>query len=128
MIWPVKEQHQREQMANHDRAKRSGLQKLARLHAALDAADKKWLDATTAARRVNVLIARIDDFWLDLPQNREPVLEAAERTSSRMKIIMAACAHDKQMNQSFAMRTLLRDTLDDFCIAIATYRAGFNDD
>ena len=115
-------------VANYDRAKRSGLQKLARLHAALDAADKKWLDATTAARRVNVLIARIDDFWLDLPQNREPVLEASDRTGSRMKIIIAACAHDKQMNQSFAMRTLLRDTLDDFCIAIAKYRAGFNDD
>ena len=115
-------------VANYDRAKRSGLQKLARLHAALDAADKKWLDATTAARRVNVLIARIDDFWLDLPQNREPVLEASDRTRSRMKIIIAACAHDKQMNRSFAVRTLLRDTLDDFCIAIATYRAGFNDD
>lgn len=115
-------------VANYDRAKRSGLQKLARLHAALDAADKKWLDATTVARRVNVLIARIDDFWLDLPQNREPVLEASDRTGSRMKIIIAACAHDKQMNHSSAVRTLLRDTLDDFCIAIGTYRAGFNDD
>ena len=115
-------------VANYDRAKRSGLQKLARLNAALDAADKKWLDATTSARRVNVLIARIDDFWLDLPQNREPVLEASDRTGSRMKIIIAACAHDKQMNHSFAVRTLLRDTLDDFCIAIATYCAGFNDD
>ena len=115
-------------VANYDRAKRSGLQKLARLNAALDAADKKWLDATTAARRVNVLIARIDDFWLDLPQNREPVLEASDRTGSWMKIIIAACAHDKQMNHSSAVRTLLRDTLDDFCIAIGTYRAGFNDD
>ena len=67
-------------------------------------------------------------FWLDLPQNREPVLEASDRTGSRMKIIIAACAHDKQMNHSFAVRTLLRDTLDDFCIAIATYCAGFNDD
>ena len=115
-------------LANHDRAKRSGLQKLAQLHVDLAAADEKWLGATTAARRVNVLIARIDDFWLDLPQNREPVLEVSDRTGSRMKIIIAACAHDKQMNHSFAVRTLLRDTLDDFCIAIATYRAGFNDD
>jgi hypothetical protein len=118
----------RAKVENYDRAKRSGLQKLAQLHVDLAAADKKWLGAITAARKVNALIACIDEFWLDLPQNREPILEASERTSSRMKIIIAACAHDKQMNHSFATRTLLRDTLDDFCIAIATYCAGFNDD
>jgi len=115
-------------VANYARAERSGLQKLKQLHVKLAAADNKWLGATTVARKVNVLIACIDEFWLDLPQNREPILEASDRTSSRMKIIIAACAHDKQMNHSFAMRTLLRDTLDDFCIAIDTYRAGFNDD
>ena len=114
--------------ADHDRALRNSLQKLVQLHADLAIADKKWLDAETAARRVNVLLARIDDFWCDLPQVREPVLQAAERTSARMKIIMAACAHDKHWNQSFAMRTLLRDTLDDLCIVIATYRAGFKGD
>lgn len=107
--------------ADHDRALRNSLQKLAQLHVDLAGADKKWLDAETAARKVNALVALLNDFWRDLPQNREPVLQAAELASSRMTIIRAACAYDSSMNQSFAVRSLLRDTLDDFCIVVATY-------
>ena len=114
--------------ADHDRAKRSGLQKLAQLHVELARADTKWLDAETAARRVNVLLARIGDFWCDLPQVREPVLQAAEKAGLVMTIILAACANGGPMNQSFRLRILLRDTLDDLCIVIATYRAGFKGD
>ena len=128
MIWPVKEQHQREQMANHDRAERSGLQKLKQLHVKLAAADNKWLGATTAARKVNVLIACIDEFWLDLPQNREPVLISAEKTKLLMKVILAACLNNQQMNHSLAVKNLLSEALSDLCIAIGTYCAGFNDE
>lgn len=106
----------------------SALQKLAELHADLAKADEKWLDASTASKRVNGLIARIDEFWRDLPQVREPVLAAADRASLQMKIIIAACAHDKTLSHSWAVRTLLRDTLDDLCIVITTYRAGFQND
>lgn len=106
----------------------SGLKKLAQLHADIAKADKKWLDASTAAKRVNGLIARIDEFWRDLPQVREPVLQAFEQTGLLMKIIIAACAHDKTLSHSWAVRTLLRDTLDDLCIVITTYRAGFQND
>ena len=104
------------------------LQSLEKLHADLAIADKKWLDAETAARRVNVLLARIGDFWCDLPQVREPVLQAAEKAGLVMTIILAACANDGPMNQSFRLRILLRDTLDDLCIVIATYCASCKDD
>ena len=104
------------------------LQRLAKLHEDLANADKKWLGAATAARRINVLIDSFAEFWRDLPNNREPVLQAVDQTISRMKIVIAACANYKQMDHSFAARTLVRDTLDDLCIAIATYREGVNDD
>ena len=106
----------------------SALQKLAELHVELAKADKKWLDAETAALKVNALIARFGGFWRDLPQVREPVLAAADRANLQMKIIIAACAHDKTLSHSWAVRTLLRDTLDDLCIVITTYRAGFQND
>lgn len=105
-----------------------GLKSLEKLHADLANADKKWLDASTTARSVSLLIPRLDKFWCDLPRNREPVLQAFERTGFLMRVIIAACANDKQMEHSFATRTLVRDTLDDLCITIDNYRAGFNDD
>jgi hypothetical protein len=105
-----------------------GLISLKTLHTDLANADKKWRGATTAARRVNVLLDRIAEFWRDLPNNREPVLQAFDRTGFLMRVIIAACANDKQMEHSFATRSLVRDTLDDLCITIDNYRAGFNDD
>jgi hypothetical protein len=104
------------------------LHRLQKLHADLANADKKWRGATTAARRVNVLLDSISEFWRDLPNNREPVLQAFDRTGFLMKVIIAACANNTQMEHSFATRTLVRDTLDDLCITIDNYRAGFNDD
>jgi hypothetical protein len=104
------------------------LQILEKLHADLAKADKKWLNAITTARSVNLLIASLDKFWCDLPNNREPVLQAFERTGLLMKIIIAACVNDRQMDSSFAIRALVRDTLDDLCITIAKYREGFNND
>ncbi len=106
----------------------SALQKLAELHVDLAKADEKWLDAKTAALKVNALIARLDGFWSYLPRPREPVLLATDRASLQMKIIIAACAHDKTLSHSWAVRTLLRDTLDDLCIVITTYLAGFQND
>ena len=106
----------------------SGLKKLAQLHVDLAKADEKWLDASTAAKRVSGLIARIDEFWWDLPQVREPVLQAFERTGLLMKFIILACAEDAPLNHCFATRTLVRDTLDDLCIVIATYLEGINHD
>lgn len=114
-------------MTNHP-AYSHGLQSLEKLHADLANADKKWLDASTTARSVSLLIARLDKFWCDLPRNREPVLQAFERTTLLMKIIIAACANDSQMDHSIGIRNLVRDTLDDLCITIDNYRAGFNDD
>ncbi|CAN1549427.1 hypothetical protein MCEZE10_02134 [Sphingomonadaceae bacterium] len=105
-----------------------GLKSLEKLHADLATADKKWLDASTTARSVSLLIARLNKFWCDLPRNREPVLQAFERTGFLMKVIIAACANDTQMEHSFATRNLVRDTLDELCITIDNYRAGFNDD
>jgi hypothetical protein len=105
-----------------------GLLSLKKLHADLANADKKWRGATTAARNVSLLIAGLDKFWCDLPRNREPVLQAFERTGFLMRVIIAACANDTQMEHSFETRNLVRDTLDDLCITIDNYRAGFNDD
>lgn len=105
-----------------------GLLSLKKLHADLANADKKWRGATTAARRVNVLLDSISEFWRDLPNNREPVLQAFDRTGFLMRVIIAACANDTQMEHSFATRNLVRDTLDDLCTTIDNYRAGFNDD
>lgn len=105
-----------------------GLMSLKKLHADLANADKKWRGATTAALRVNVLLDRIAEFWRDLPNNREPVLQAFDRTGFLMKVIIAACANDTQMEHSFATRNLVRDTLDELCITITKYREGFNDD
>jgi hypothetical protein len=105
-----------------------GLLSLKKLHADLANADKKWRGATTAARNVSLLIARLDKFWCDLPRNREPVLQAVDQTTFLMKVIIAACVNDRQIEDSFATRNLVRDALDDLCIAIATYREGFNDD
>jgi len=105
-----------------------GLQKLETLHHELKAADEEWLDAATTARKIKALITRLDEFWQDLPRNREPVLQAFERADLLMKFIIVACDNDKSLNQSFATRKLVQDTLDDFCIVIATYRDGFNDD
>jgi hypothetical protein len=45
-----------------------------------------------------------------------------------MRVIIAACANDKQMEHSFETRNLVRDTLDELCITITKYREGFNDD
>ena len=105
-----------------------GLQSLEKLHADLANADKKWRGATTAARSVRLLIARIDKFWCDLPRNREPVLQAFERTGFLMRVIIEACANNRQMEHSFETRNLVRDTLDELCITITKYREGFNDD
>lgn len=105
-----------------------GLKSLEKLHADLANADKKWLDASTTARKIKALITRLDEFWLDLPRNREPVLQAFERAGLLMEFIIVACDNDKSLNQSVATRKLVQDTLDDFCIVIATYRDGFNDD
>jgi hypothetical protein len=104
------------------------LQSLKKLHMDLAKADEEWRGATTAARRVNVLLDRIAEFWRDLPGNREPVLQAADQTSFLMKIIIAACANDGQIEHSFATRNLVRDTLGELCITITKYREGFNDD
>ena len=114
-------------MINHATYNQS-LPKLAKLHADLANADKKWLGASTTARSVNLLIARLDKFWCDLPNNREPVLQAFERTGFLMRIIIAACTNNGAMEHSFETRNLVRDTLDELCITIAKYREGFNDD
>ena len=105
-----------------------GLQSLEKLHADLANVDKKWRGATTAARSVSLLIARLDKFWCDLPRNREPVLQAFERTGFLMRVIIEACANNRQMEHSFETRKLVQDTLDDLCITIANYRVGFNND
>lgn len=107
-----------------DHASCNSLQKLAKLHVQLAEADKDWRGAELAARRVTTLAACLSDFWRDLPQDREPVLQAFDVAHSRMVITLAACANDGSMNRSFEARTLVRDTLDDLCIAIATYREG----
>ena len=114
-------------MINNPSSYRS-LQSLKKLHTDLADADKIWRGATTAARRVNVLLDSISEFWRDLPNKREPVLQAFDRTGFLMRVIIAACANDAQMEHSFATRNLVRDTLDDLCITIDNYRAGFNDD
>jgi hypothetical protein len=111
-----------------ERVDSSGLLKLAQLHVELATADEEWRGATAAARRVTVLLDRIAEFWRDLPQVREPVMKAAGRANLQIKIIIAACAYDKTLNHSWALRTLLRDILDDVCVVIATYLEGFNDD
>jgi hypothetical protein len=105
-----------------------GLQSLAKLHVELKEADEEWRGATTAARRVNALLDRIAEFWCDLPRNREPVLQAFERTGFLMRVIIEACANNRQMEHSFETRNLVRDTLDELCITITKYREGFNDD
>ena len=114
-------------MINNPSSYRS-LQSLKKLHADLANADKKWRGATTAARNVSLLIDGLDKFWCDLPRNREPVLQAFERTGFLMRVIIAACANDSQMEHSFETRNLVRDTLDGLCITITKYREGFNDD
>jgi len=115
-------------IADYDPVERSGRQKIAQLHMDLAKADEEWRGATTAARRVSVLLDRIAEFWRDLPDNREPVLQAFDRTGFLMRVIIAACANDTQIEHSFATRNLVRDTLDELCITITKYREGFNDD
>ena len=114
-------------MINNPSSYRS-LQSLKKLHTDLANADKIWRGATTAARRVNVLLDCIAEFWRDLPRNREPVLQAFEQSGFLMRVIIEACANNRQMEHSFATRKLVQDTLDDLCITIANYREGFNDD
>jgi hypothetical protein len=45
-----------------------------------------------------------------------------------MKVILAACLNNQQMNHSLAVKMLLSEALSELCIAIGTYCAGFNDE